>query len=161
MNTAFDLTTLTENQWIMAGVIAFAGSLLLLIILAFVFSKIFRKSLMSLDDDTIPMTRQQVAEIFFPEFFAIWVGRIFEIVFRLLGREKTPIGMDHFLSVLAWIFLLIGIAGYFSNIYVRAFWEVVILIVILITFMYARVKAITVSPETTKKEDGYEEPVWE
>jgi uncharacterized membrane protein len=156
-----DLRTLTENQWIMLGFIAFASTLLLLVILAFMFSRVFRKSFMSFDENFVPMTRHQVAENFFPEFFALWVGRIFAIAYRPAGRENIPLGRDHCLSVLAWVFLLTGIAGYFSGIYVRAFWEAFIGLVILVTFMYAWVKAVTIRPETADKEEKYEEPAWD
>jgi hypothetical protein len=105
-------------------------------------------------DDSIPMTRKQRGENWFREMYAIWAGRIFDILLTIHGRETKKIGREHCLSVLVWLLIITGVTGYFSGIYVRDFWSFFILVIILSTWMYAEWKAGRTLPESEDTRPG-------
>ena len=128
-------------------VLVIAVILLLYWLLSFIFNKKFRDSLDSIGDDIVPMTRKQYMNNTRQELYAIWIGRMPEIVSAVSGTGKDRIGREHAISVIAWLLLLTGIAVYFSNWYRQDFWTVFILFTVFASYIYAQWKAAYRIPE--------------
>lgn len=133
----FSITTLTFNQWIIAGTIVAFCLILLGWVSLCIFSKRFRTSLSRDIEDSPRMTRQEFSLIWSGEMYAIWAGRIFDIAGNIFGKEKKQIGREHFFSVLVWILSIVCIAGYFDGFYNRDMWRFFGGLVVAATFYYA------------------------
>jgi len=79
---------------------------------------------------------------FFTELYSIGIGRILEIGSAVTGNQKVTIGRGHYLSILVWLLIIAGIAGYFSGIYVRDFWSFLLILTAGATLIYAHWKAL-------------------
>jgi hypothetical protein len=127
-------------------VLVIAVILLLYWVLSFIFNKKFRDSLDSIGDDVVPMTRQQYRDNTLRELYAIWIGRMLEIMPAVSGTGKKGIGWEHLISVIAWLLILTGIGGLFSNWYRQDFWATFILFTLFVSYLYAEWKAAYIIP---------------
>lgn len=148
MSASFDITTLTLNQWLLAGFIVTVSILLLGWILLCLLSKKFRDSWMTIGEDSVPMTRKQWYDNSAREMYAIWVGRIVDLGPHLLGRHEKPIMLAHGISVLIWMLAIICILGYVSGYYNRDCWLFFLGLIVLGTYLYARWKCSLILPKT-------------
>lgn len=142
-----DLSSHIVDIIALGSVIVIAVLVLLYCLVSFIVNKKFRDSLDSFGDDSVPMTRRQFRSNTFRELYMIWIGRIPEIIPGGSGNGKTGIGREHLLSMVAWLLLLSGIAGFFSKWYRQDFWIAFLLFIVIATFLYAEWKAATTVPE--------------
>ena len=78
------------------------------------------------------------------EMYSIWLGRVFDITQKVLYQKSIAIGRDHYISVVIWVFTLLGTLGYLQNYNTtepKEFWFVVVGTIFLITVFYAKIKA--------------------
>jgi hypothetical protein len=142
MSATFDITTLTFNQWLLAGVIILATLLLLFWVLSLLLSSGFRREVMTFDESFNRLPDGEQDSLKYMELHAIWVGRIRELRDRFTGRGTTRIRWIHLVSVLVWILVFCCIAGYFSTISTPDFWGLCIFAIVGMTYIYAEWKSL-------------------
>lgn len=150
MSASFDITTLTFNQWLLVSVIVIASLLLIFWVLALVLSSGFRRSVMTFDESCNKLPEHERTALANQEMYEIWFGRILELWDRITGGARKRIGWQHFISVLTWILLFTSIAGFFSGIYVQAFWKCCFIGIIVLTYMYSQWVSVLVRPDSGK-----------
>ena len=155
MTASFDIATLTFNQWLLAGFIVAVSILLLGWILLCLFSKPFRNIWMTIDESPGKLPDYERVALKHLVLYVIWFGRILDLRDRLSGKTGIRIGWQHFMSVLVWIFLFAGIAGYFSGTCAPYIWGYYMVGIVAITLVYAEWVSTRVRPEVPVPEKKF------